>query len=149
MIRLALLAGLLLTGCGESEPETLAPPVPIMSGDSCHVCGMLISGHPGPKGEVFMDKQAESATVNRVPAEDPRRPRQALADVRPVERQAAEGPDQVDDQDHQQAVAQQRIGGARSAAVPRRRPQEASWRCSSITPAGVSVISSSGASMPP
>lgn len=63
MIRLAfliaLLAGLLLTGCGESEPDTLAPPVPITSGDSCHVCGMLISGHPGPKGEAFMDKQGE------------------------------------------------------------------------------------------
>ena len=56
----ALLVGLLLAGCGESEPETLAAPVPIESGDSCHVCGMLISEHPGPKGEAFLDKQGEA-----------------------------------------------------------------------------------------
>lgn len=57
---LTLLAVLLLPGCGDSDPETLAAPVPIEAGDSCHVCGMLISEHPGPKGEAFLDRQGEA-----------------------------------------------------------------------------------------
>lgn len=57
---LALLASLLLTGCSESDPETLAAAVPIEDGDSCHVCGMLINEHPGPKGEAFLDRQGEA-----------------------------------------------------------------------------------------
>ncbi|MGQ4880679.1 nitrous oxide reductase accessory protein NosL [Billgrantia sp. LNSP4103-1] len=51
-----LLLPLLLAGCGESEPVVLAAAEPIESGDSCHVCGMLIDEHPGPKGEAFLDK---------------------------------------------------------------------------------------------
>ncbi|MDZ7851610.1 MAG: nitrous oxide reductase accessory protein NosL [Halomonas sp.] len=57
---IALLASLLLTGCSESEPETLAAAVPIEDGDSCHVCGMLINEHPGPKGEAFLGSQGEA-----------------------------------------------------------------------------------------
>ncbi|CAM3481646.1 nitrous oxide reductase accessory protein NosL [Halomonas lysinitropha] len=57
---IALLASLLLTGCSESEPETLAAAVPIEDGDSCHVCGMLIEQFPGPKGEAFLDSQGEA-----------------------------------------------------------------------------------------
>ncbi|MCL7941803.1 nitrous oxide reductase accessory protein NosL [Halomonas sp. ATCH28] len=57
---IALLASLLLSGCSESEPEALAAAVPIEAGDSCHVCGMLISEHPGPKGEAFLDPQGEA-----------------------------------------------------------------------------------------
>lgn len=45
---------ILLAGCGDSEPETLAAAQPITDGDSCHVCGMLITEHPGPKGEAFV-----------------------------------------------------------------------------------------------
>ncbi|SFU51486.1 nitrous oxide reductase accessory protein NosL [Halomonas korlensis] len=60
LVLLPLLFSLLLTGCGETEPEALAAPVPIEEGDSCHVCGMLISEHPGPKGEAFLDKQSEA-----------------------------------------------------------------------------------------
>lgn len=56
----SLIASLLLAGCGESEPEALASPVPIESGDSCHVCGMLIEQFPGPKGEAFLDRQGEA-----------------------------------------------------------------------------------------
>ena len=46
----------LLTGCsGEREPTSLAAPQPIDAGDSCHVCGMLVKGFAGPKGEAFMN----------------------------------------------------------------------------------------------
>ena len=55
-----LAAALLLSGCGESTPEALADPEPIASGDSCHVCGMTITAHPGPKGEAFMGGDAQA-----------------------------------------------------------------------------------------
>ncbi|WP_461536503.1 nitrous oxide reductase accessory protein NosL [Spongorhabdus nitratireducens] len=52
----ALLTGFLialLTAC--SDPETVVEhkPVPIESGDTCHLCGMIIKNHPGPKGELY------------------------------------------------------------------------------------------------
>ena len=48
----------LLIGCsGEPETATLAAAQPIDAGDSCHVCGMLIKGFAGPKGEAFMQGQ--------------------------------------------------------------------------------------------
>ncbi len=59
LLPLLLMSALLLAACGESEPEALAAAQPIDSGDSCHVCGMLITEHPGPKGEAFMEKQSE------------------------------------------------------------------------------------------
>lgn len=47
-----LLLGLLLAGCDASRDDATAlGPVPIASGDECHVCGMLIEEMPGPKGE--------------------------------------------------------------------------------------------------
>lgn len=55
-----LAAALVLAGCGESAPETLAAPEPIASGDSCHVCGMTVAAHPGPKGEAFMSADARA-----------------------------------------------------------------------------------------
>ncbi len=44
----------LVGGCGDSEiaPETL-PPIAIEAGDECHVCGMIITRFPGPKGEAY------------------------------------------------------------------------------------------------
>jgi len=51
-------AALLLGGCQDTSQETLAAPEPIASGDSCHVCGMLITSHPGPKGEAFLGNNA-------------------------------------------------------------------------------------------
>lgn len=57
---LLLIIALLLSACGESDPETLAAAQPIEAGDSCHVCGMLIGEHPGPKGEAFLDRQGEA-----------------------------------------------------------------------------------------
>lgn len=46
---------LFIGGCGNSEkaPES-RPPVAIGPGDECHVCGMLITRFPGPKGEVYV-----------------------------------------------------------------------------------------------
>lgn len=65
MFRLLRLLPLLLfapwlAGCGgESDTTALASPQAIEAGDSCHVCGMLITEHPGPKGQAFL-KGAET-----------------------------------------------------------------------------------------
>ena len=50
-----LLAALLVSACSEDSPSTLAAQqaAAIESGDECHLCGMLISGFPGPKGQLF------------------------------------------------------------------------------------------------
>lgn len=51
-----LLAALLgLAGCQEDTPETLAAQkaIAIESGDECHLCGMIISNYPGPKGQLY------------------------------------------------------------------------------------------------
>ncbi|WP_120996097.1 nitrous oxide reductase accessory protein NosL [Stutzerimonas urumqiensis] len=47
-----LMFGLLLAACGEPEEaaQSLAP-VAFHPSDECHVCGMVISDFPGPKGE--------------------------------------------------------------------------------------------------
>ncbi|WP_281685959.1 nitrous oxide reductase accessory protein NosL [Pseudomonas citronellolis] len=48
----AALFSLLLAGCGDSRQDAAdLAPVPFHNGDECHVCGMLIDGFPGPKGE--------------------------------------------------------------------------------------------------
>lgn len=45
-----------LAGCDDAPGSaTLAGPQPITAGDSCHVCGMLITGHPGPKGQAYLE----------------------------------------------------------------------------------------------
>jgi len=49
----------LLTACEQqSSNEDFHPPVIIESGDECHVCGMLITKMPGPKGQAF-DKRSQ------------------------------------------------------------------------------------------
>ncbi|TDR56883.1 copper chaperone NosL [Halomonas ventosae] len=60
LLPLLLIVALLLAACGDAEPEALAAAQPIEAGDSCHVCGMLIGEHPGPKGEAFMEAQGEA-----------------------------------------------------------------------------------------
>lgn len=48
----ALLLGLGLAGCGEKEEVRQSlEPVAFHSSDECHVCGMIISDFPGPKGQ--------------------------------------------------------------------------------------------------
>ena len=45
---------LLIIGCGEdSQQSMLRDAVAIESSDECHLCGMIISNFPGPKGEAY------------------------------------------------------------------------------------------------
>lgn len=48
----------LLSACGNKEESAHTPPNPVHidSGDECHVCGMVIEGFPGPKGEAITEK---------------------------------------------------------------------------------------------
>ncbi|RRQ21775.1 nitrous oxide reductase accessory protein NosL [Thiohalobacter thiocyanaticus] len=53
-----LLLPWLLAGCDEApEPGRSLEPVAIEAGDECHVCGMIITRFPGPKGEVFVQRR--------------------------------------------------------------------------------------------
>ena len=56
---LAALAAITLTACSGNEEQTMAKPEPVHfeSGDECHVCGMVISNFPGPKGEAITEKE--------------------------------------------------------------------------------------------
>ena len=59
---LLLLAGLVaLAGCSESEQVAEKKPAAVHfeDGEECHVCGMAITGFPGPKGEVITEKQQQ------------------------------------------------------------------------------------------
>ena len=60
---LLLLAGFFaLAGCSEPTTQsTIEKPaaVHMEGGDECHVCGMAITGFPGPKGEVITEKQQQ------------------------------------------------------------------------------------------
>lgn len=48
----------LLAGCSqEQDGVTGQSPVPITSSDTCHLCGMIIKKHPGPKGELYVKGQ--------------------------------------------------------------------------------------------
>ena len=51
-----ILLGAFIAGCGEPDSTGIAgaPPVPIEPGDECHVCGMIISNFPGPKGQAYV-----------------------------------------------------------------------------------------------
>jgi copper chaperone NosL len=50
----AVLLGLLLAACNEPKAvqQDLAP-VAFHNGDECHVCGMIITDFPGPKGQAL------------------------------------------------------------------------------------------------
>lgn len=51
---ISLTLATLLIGCGEAPQEKmLKQAVAIESSDECHLCGMIISNFPGPKGESF------------------------------------------------------------------------------------------------
>ncbi|SNC65351.1 copper chaperone NosL [Marinobacter sp. es.048] len=56
---LAALAVLTLTACSGSEEQTTAKAAPVnfVTGDECHVCGMVITSFPGPKGEAITEKE--------------------------------------------------------------------------------------------
>lgn len=53
-----LLAAWLLTGCG--APSAPPPPPAALTGDAMgHYCGMQVSQHAGPKGQIFLSDRAE------------------------------------------------------------------------------------------
>lgn len=68
LITFTILATLLLTACGEQKtPKQVAQQaVKIESGDECHLCGMLIQGFAGPKGELYLNPQFASASQQQV-----------------------------------------------------------------------------------
>ena len=45
----------LLSGCGEEDKTTamVQQAVAIESSDECHLCGMIITNYPGPKGQLY------------------------------------------------------------------------------------------------
>lgn len=46
---------LILAACDSAKHNSVShPAVNINSGDECHLCGMLINGFPGPKGEAYV-----------------------------------------------------------------------------------------------
>lgn len=51
---LFFLATVLLCGCSPAEPQHSYMPEAIQAHDRCHLCGMVIQQHPGPKGELLM-----------------------------------------------------------------------------------------------
>lgn len=54
---------ILLLGCSEEPQQTMAKTaVAIESADECHLCGMIISNFPGPKGEAY---QEGKETINK------------------------------------------------------------------------------------
>ena len=42
-----------IMGCQPQEETAPMHPQPFVSGDECHLCGMAITGFPGPKGQAF------------------------------------------------------------------------------------------------
>lgn len=52
----ALVLAVALGGCGGHRTAHRAqPPVPIVPGDVCAVCGMYITHYPGPRGEAYLE----------------------------------------------------------------------------------------------
>lgn len=55
------LISLLLVGCNNAtDSADNSSPQPISSDDICHVCGMLISEFPGPKGQALMENSSHA-----------------------------------------------------------------------------------------
>ncbi|ABM03241.1 protein disulfide isomerase NosL family protein [Psychromonas ingrahamii 37] len=52
-----------LLGCSEAEPQKkmLKQVAAIENADECHLCGMIISKFPGPKGELYQKKSEDIA----------------------------------------------------------------------------------------
>lgn len=63
--KLLLIVSLLvvLLGCSEeqTEKEMLKQAVAIENSDECHLCGMIISQFPGPKGELYQKTSQDIA----------------------------------------------------------------------------------------
>ena len=52
---LLIIISLLLSGCGETpeELQLAQHAMAIEQSDECHLCGMIITGFPGPKGQLY------------------------------------------------------------------------------------------------
>lgn len=52
---------LLISACSAEDTTKKAnnTPVAIESGDECHLCGMVITAFPGPKGELFEGRESQ------------------------------------------------------------------------------------------
>lgn len=59
IVLVTLLAAGLSACSNDAETEVNLDPVAFHSGDECHVCGMIISEWPGPKGEVLEAKSGQ------------------------------------------------------------------------------------------
>ncbi len=57
-----IIAGLLLAACNEDTPENLAAQtaMAVESGEECHLCGMIITNFPGPKGQLYERGQSNT-----------------------------------------------------------------------------------------
>ncbi len=53
-------AFLVISACSaeDTAKQVSNSPVAIESGDECHLCGMVITGFPGPKGELFEGRES-------------------------------------------------------------------------------------------
>ncbi len=51
-ISLLVLFLLLSVSCSQEEERVKPPPVEIRSGESCTLCGMIITDYPGPKAQI-------------------------------------------------------------------------------------------------
>ncbi len=58
----ALLLLLMFSGCEQGgEPErAVRPPVAFTGSDECHVCGMIITRFPGPRGEAYVARRDQA-----------------------------------------------------------------------------------------
>ncbi|EAR08085.1 nitrous oxide reductase accessory protein NosL [Reinekea blandensis] len=49
---LSLMLSFVLLACADDTPNTVIEAATIERSDQCHLCGMMIAGFPGPKGEL-------------------------------------------------------------------------------------------------
>ena len=55
LILFFIIPGLFVAGCEPDDQSVIEyKPVAFESGDECHLCGMIITRFPGPKGEAFL-----------------------------------------------------------------------------------------------
>ena len=60
LVAISVFALFFLTACNSDEAtkQINNSPAAIESGDECHLCGMVITEFPGPKGELFEGRQS-------------------------------------------------------------------------------------------
>ena len=61
-----ILAGLILTGCGESEQAAKPAPQDLTREAIGHYCNMIVADHLGPKAQIFLRTRAEPVWFTQV-----------------------------------------------------------------------------------